>query len=52
MMNSPSYLEDRISQVPALLLLANLGWEYVSPVEALALRVSRGDGRQKGGELQ
>src|SRR5690554_1770913 len=30
--------EDAISQLPALHLLQNLGWEYLTPDEALALR--------------
>jgi len=38
MNNTPSFLEDRISQVPALLFLQNLGYEYISPDEALRLR--------------
>lgn len=35
---TPSYLEDRVSQIPALRLLMALGWQYVPPKEALALR--------------
>ncbi len=34
----PSYLEDRISQIPALRLLMAMGWQYVPPEEALRLR--------------
>lgn len=34
----PSFLEDHISQVPALQLLQNLGWQYLTPQEAVALR--------------
>ena len=34
----PSFLEDNISKIPALQLLQNLGWRYLSPAEALALR--------------
>ena len=37
-MTTPSYLEDRISQIPALRLLMALGWQYLTPNEALALR--------------
>lgn len=37
-MEFPSYLEDDVSQVPALQLLINMGWKYLSPEEALALR--------------
>ncbi len=38
MPQSPSYLEDRTSQIPALRLLMALGWHYLTPGEALALR--------------
>lgn len=34
----PSFLEDDISQVPALQLLQNLGWQYLTPEEAVSLR--------------
>ena len=34
----PSFQEDHISQVPALQLLQNLGWQYLTPEEALRLR--------------
>jgi hypothetical protein len=34
----PSFLDDRISQIPALQLLQNLGWQYVTPAEAVKLR--------------
>jgi type I restriction enzyme R subunit len=34
----PSFQEDNISQVPALQLLQNLGWQYLTPDEALRLR--------------
>ncbi len=34
----PSFLEDHASQVPALQLLVNLGYRYLSPSEALKLR--------------
>ncbi|MBL8811299.1 MAG: type I restriction endonuclease subunit R [Planctomycetaceae bacterium] len=38
-MNSlPSTLETLISQIPALQLLINMGWEYLTPDEALAAR--------------
>ena len=33
-MNTPSFQEDHISQVPALQLLQNLGWRYLTPAEA------------------
>lgn len=35
---APDFNEDRISQVPAILLLQNIGYTYLSPDEALALR--------------
>ncbi len=41
MNNIPSYLEDRISQIPALQVLMNLGWEYVCPEEVYRLRGSK-----------
>lgn len=34
----PSFLEDHISQIPALQLLQNLGWQYLTPAEAVSLR--------------
>jgi type I restriction enzyme R subunit len=34
----PSFLEDHISQIPALQLLQNLGWNYLTPAEAVKLR--------------
>ena len=38
---TPSALEDALSQVPALHLLQNLGFTYLSPVQALQLRANR-----------
>ncbi|MCB0549297.1 MAG: restriction endonuclease subunit R, partial [Phaeodactylibacter sp.] len=38
MKNVPSFQEDHISQLPALQFLQNLGYAYLSPEEALALR--------------
>lgn len=35
------YLEEISSQLPALQLLINMGWQYLSPDEALALRGGR-----------
>ena len=35
---TPLWQEDHISQVPALQLLQNLGWTYLTPVEELKLR--------------
>lgn len=37
-MHIPSFKEDHISQIPALLLLQKLGYTYLSPEEALQLR--------------
>lgn len=37
----PSYLEECISQIPALQLLMNLGYTYLPPSEALRLRGGR-----------
>src|SRR5688500_9460532 len=38
---TPEWREDEISQIPALQLLVALGWQYLSPAEALALRGGR-----------
>lgn len=38
-MNTPSFKEDHISQIPALQLLQKLGGQYLTPEEALQLRV-------------
>ena len=37
-MQTPSFREDNVSQIPALQLLLNLGFEYLSPDQALAQR--------------
>jgi len=37
----PSFLEDDISQIPALQLLQNLGWEYLTPKETVTLRAGK-----------
>ena len=37
-MDTPSFKEDHISQIPALQMLQNLGYQYLSPTEALQLR--------------
>jgi type I restriction enzyme R subunit len=37
-MKPPSFQEDHISQIPALQFLQNLGYQYLSPEEALQLR--------------
>ena len=38
MQNLPSFQEDHISQIPALQMLCKLGYQYLSPEEALAMR--------------
>lgn len=38
---APLFLEDLISQIPALQVLMNLGYTYLTPAEALALRGGR-----------
>lgn len=40
-MNIPSFKEDHISQLPALKLLMNMGWKYLSPEQALEARGGR-----------
>ncbi len=40
-MDTPSYKEDHISQLPALQLLMKMGYKYLSPDEALAARGGR-----------
>jgi type I restriction enzyme R subunit len=40
-METPSFQEDHISQIPAIKLLMNLGWQYLSPTEALEARSGR-----------
>ncbi len=40
-MNTPSFQEDHISQVPALQLLQNLGYTYLRPQEAILQRKGR-----------
>ena len=40
-MDIPSFKEDHISQVPALELFQKLGYEYLSPAEAVELRGGR-----------
>jgi len=40
-MNTPSFKEDHISQIPALQLLQKLGYKYLSPDEALQARGSK-----------
>ena len=40
-MDSFRFNEKHLSQIPALQLLANLGYRYLTPVEALAMRGGR-----------
>lgn len=43
-MNTPSFKEDHISQIPAIQLLQNLGYKYLSPEEALEMRGGKTSG--------
>jgi type I restriction enzyme R subunit len=40
-MQTPSFIEDHISQLPALKLLMNMGWKYLTPEQALEARGNR-----------
>lgn len=40
-MNTPSYIEDHISQIPALQMLIKLGYTYITPDEVMELRGGR-----------
>lgn len=40
-MSTPSFIEDHISQIPALQLLMKLGYKYLTPQEALEARGNR-----------
>ncbi len=40
-MQIPSYIEDHISQIPALQLLMKMGYTYLTPEEAMELRSNR-----------
>ncbi|RLD40550.1 MAG: restriction endonuclease subunit R [Bacteroidetes bacterium] len=40
-MNTPSFKEDHISQIPALQMLQKMGYQYLSPEEALQLRAGK-----------
>ena len=40
-METPSFIEDHISQLPALQLLMNMGYRYLTPEEALTARSGR-----------
>ena len=37
-METPSFLEDHISQIPAIQLLINMGYNYVNPDQAMEMR--------------
>ena len=37
-MATPSFLEDHVSQIPAIQLLINMGYKYLSPTQALDFR--------------
>ncbi|MCP4522152.1 MAG: type I restriction endonuclease subunit R, partial [Cytophagales bacterium] len=37
-MSTPSFLEDHVSQLPAIQLLVNMGYEYITPEKADELR--------------
>ncbi|MDD4149660.1 MAG: HsdR family type I site-specific deoxyribonuclease [Bacteroidales bacterium] len=40
-MNTPSFKEDHISQIPALQMLINMGYTYLPPEDALKARFSK-----------
>lgn len=40
-MQTPSYIEDHISQIPALQILIKMGYTYLTPDEAMELRTGR-----------
>ncbi len=40
-MDTPSFIEDHISQIPALQLLMKMGYQYLTPQEALEARGNR-----------
>ncbi|TDO05390.1 type I restriction endonuclease subunit R [Sunxiuqinia elliptica] len=40
-MNTPSFKEDHISLLPALKLLMNMGWKYLTPEQAMEARGGR-----------
>lgn len=40
-MSTPSFIEDHISQIPALSLLMKMGWKYLTPEQALEARGGR-----------
>ncbi|MFK8058388.1 MAG: type I restriction endonuclease subunit R, partial [Saprospiraceae bacterium] len=40
-MSTPSFIEDHVSQIPAIQLLVNMGYTYLPPSKALELRGGR-----------
>ena len=50
-MNTPSFKEDHISQIPALQMLQNLGYIYLSPEEAPAFSRQQNQQCHFGGHL-
>ena len=51
-LTTPSFKEDHISQIPALQVLQNLGYTYLTPEEAMALRGGRRSGVLLNGVLE
>jgi type I restriction enzyme R subunit len=51
-MNTPSFKEDHISQIPAIQLLVKLGYEYLPPDEAVRLRGGKTSGVLLDGILE
>ncbi len=51
-MHAPSFREDHISQLPALQLLQHLGYEYLTPQQALLLRGGKAAGVLLEGVLE
>ena len=43
MANAPKFQEEYAAKIPAMTLLAGLGWSFLSPQEALALRGGKQD---------
>ncbi len=41
--NTPKFQEEYAAKIPAMALLANLGWTFLPPAEALALRGNKQD---------
>ena len=52
-MNTPSFQEDHISQMPALQVLQNLGYTYLRPQEVILQRkVAHGGGEGESPEAE